>query len=605
MTAANRSAQLTKLHKVLRKHYEPATVPSGRTVLEHLLFACCLENSRHADVEDVFARLTEAYFDWNEVRVTTVTELAEVMASLIDPVDSARRLKTTLQSIFETHYAFDIDALRKQNLGKSIKDIERYKGMTPFILAYVTQNALGGHAIPINQGLMEAFMMLGMVAQGDVEEGRLPGLERAIPKNKGSEFASLVHQFGVDYKSNPSSSKVRSIVQEMVPEGVDTTAKRVAKKPSGSVAATLGDANQAESARSQMKATKSPSQSASEKRPGASPTESESPASDTPASGTPASAIAEATKPEAKGGTKEPRTKTESAKAVPPKAVPPKAGPSKADRPKSGASPIEAEKAASNTQLPKGKVTAKSTGMPAPESRSVEDAMPPSTKRPAAKGESPKAESVRSETAKSESAKSESAKTDSGRGESAKRKPETRGEAEELSSKKESSGTKLPEPSKTLKASSSKSSVTKWEPGAEAADKSAATKASPGGKAADKKSSEVKSGGGKGTSKAKEDASDSADDRGARANGNESKPTKNRPEAAGSGEDVSTSRGKSAESGLPVEKVTGSKKSVRKPSPAQVPPADEEVVSGSVSDAELEAEQTTSATKRLSRKKPR
>lgn len=585
MTAANRSAQLTKLHKVLRKHYEPASVPSGRTVLEHLLFACCLENSRHADVEDVFARLTEAYFDWNEVRVTTVTELAEVMASLIDPVDSARRLKTTLQSIFETHYAFDIDALRKQNLGKSIKDIERYKGMTPFILAYVTQNALGGHAIPINQGLMEAFMMLGMVAQDDVEEGRLPGLERAIPKNKGSEFASLVHQFGVDYKSSPSSPKVRSIVQEMVPEGVDTTPKRVAKKASGSVVTPSSNATQADSEPSQTKATKSSAKSAPEKRSAASPTEPE-----LPTSRAGASPSAEATKTEAKGGVKELPTKPE----------PVKAGPHKSDRTKSDVSPIEGDQEVSNSQPTKGKGTAKSTGMAELESRSVEDATPPSTKRPAAKGESPKVESGGSETAKSASGKAET-----GKGESAKRKPEPRGETKGTMSKKESPASKLPEPTKAPKSTSSKSSATKLDSGEEAAEKRAPTKASSEDKAADKKLPELKSGGGKGTGKTKGGAVGSAIDSEASADGNESKPIKSRSEAVGPGDDASTSRGKAPESELPGEKVAGAKKSVRKPSSAQLPPADEEVVSGNASDGELAAENSASATKRLSRKKPR
>ena len=46
-------------------------------VLESLLFAACLENARPAAAELVFEKLKPSFFDWNEVRVSTVKELAE------------------------------------------------------------------------------------------------------------------------------------------------------------------------------------------------------------------------------------------------------------------------------------------------------------------------------------------------------------------------------------------------------------------------------------------------------------------------------------------------------------------------------------------------
>ena len=44
MGSTSRASQFSKLHKVLAKHYQPVPVPE-RPVLEHLLFACCLENA--------------------------------------------------------------------------------------------------------------------------------------------------------------------------------------------------------------------------------------------------------------------------------------------------------------------------------------------------------------------------------------------------------------------------------------------------------------------------------------------------------------------------------------------------------------------------------
>ncbi|HJN12666.1 MAG: hypothetical protein QGG09_04895 [Pirellulaceae bacterium] len=245
MNVPNRAALISKTHKVLKKHYRPVQPQSERTVLEHLLYACCLENSLHQDADDVFAKLLESYFDWNEIRVTTTRELASAMSGLLDPSDSARRLKATLQSVFETHYSFDLDFYKKQNLGKAVKEFERLKGVTPFSISYLTQNALAGHSIPVNEGALQAFYVLGVVTEAEAKKRRTPGLERAIPKSKGVEFASLLHQVGVDFRKSPFSNNVRAIFLEITPDAKERLPKRPAKKSKSVTKKSSGTAKKA------------------------------------------------------------------------------------------------------------------------------------------------------------------------------------------------------------------------------------------------------------------------------------------------------------------------------------------------------------------------
>jgi endonuclease-3 len=240
MSASNRQALITKTQKVLRKHYESVAPPADRSVLEHLLYACCLENAKQDTVDEVFAKLEQSFFDWNEVRVTTVAELSEVMSILPDRADAARRLKRTLQSVFETHYSFDLEFLKKQNLGKSVSELEKFQGVTPFVLAYVTQNALGGHSIAVNQGTFELLVVLGVISEAEAAKQRVPGMERAIPKSKGVEFGSILHQFGVDYAATPFSPRIRAVILEIAPDAKDRLPKRGAKK---GVEASDGDTN--------------------------------------------------------------------------------------------------------------------------------------------------------------------------------------------------------------------------------------------------------------------------------------------------------------------------------------------------------------------------
>jgi endonuclease III len=231
MSATNRAALFGKIHKVLKKHYEPVLPPSDRSALEHLLYACVLENAKHEDVDEVFAKLQKNYFDWNEVRVTSVQELAEVMSAIPDAAESAKRMKRALQSVFEKYYQFDIDLLRKAGLGKAVEALQKFNGVTPFVIDYMTQNALGGHAVPTNTAALAVLVCLDAVNAADASKNRVPGLERAIPKNKGLEFASLLHQFAVDFGANPQTARVKSIIVEIDPQAKDRIPKKAPTPP--------------------------------------------------------------------------------------------------------------------------------------------------------------------------------------------------------------------------------------------------------------------------------------------------------------------------------------------------------------------------------------
>lgn len=255
---SDRATLLNKTAKVLKKHFKPVAPPSNRSVLEHLLYACCLEGSHHEPADDVFARLQETYFDWNEVRVTTAAELSEVMAGLADPEDAARRLKRSLQAVFEKHYSFDIDFLRKGNLGKAVKEIEALSGVTPFAVAYVAQNALSGHSIPANKATFDLFIIIGAITEAEAAKQRIPGLERTIPKNKGIEFGSLLHQLSVDYMASPFSPRVRSIILEIEPDAKGRLPKRAPKKVKKAPPAKKKAATKSADSKTKKPATKKP-----------------------------------------------------------------------------------------------------------------------------------------------------------------------------------------------------------------------------------------------------------------------------------------------------------------------------------------------------------
>ncbi len=214
MTSSNRGDRIQLLHKVLKKYYKTIEPPEGRPLLEQLIYACCLEDARYECADEAFHRLQEAYFDWNEIRVTTVTELGEVLHNLPDPLTAGLRVKRNLQSIFETRYSFDIEDMRKMNQGKAIQELEKLGGMTKFVLGYLLQNAFGGHTIPVSSSIMQVLVATGILTQAEADKNSTPGLDRAIAKTKGIEFASCVHQLAADIRAQPHNKNLRLILKE-------------------------------------------------------------------------------------------------------------------------------------------------------------------------------------------------------------------------------------------------------------------------------------------------------------------------------------------------------------------------------------------------------
>lgn len=218
MATSQRASLLTKTFTVLKKHYKPQP-PVDRPVLDQLIFASCLENANYTVAEQGFLILQEEFFDWNEVRVSTLRDLREALEMLPDPEYAGENIRQLLRHIFEATYDFNcLEELRKKALGKAVKELNRIKGTTSFTVGYITQASLGGHSIPLDKAALEALRVIGAASEAEAAKGNVSGVERAIAKSKGPDFASLLHEFSADYLASPTSTKLQKVFQEINPE---------------------------------------------------------------------------------------------------------------------------------------------------------------------------------------------------------------------------------------------------------------------------------------------------------------------------------------------------------------------------------------------------
>jgi hypothetical protein len=221
-----RGPLVAKLHKALKAHYKSVPALASRPLLEQVLYACCLENAPATQAETALAKLLEGAYDLNEIRVTTVAELAESLGDLPDPARAALALRRVLQSVFESTYTFSLEQARKHSLAHGLRTLEQLHGVSPFVVHHVALTALGGHFVPLDQGALAALYLCGIITRSEYDSGKVPGLERTIAKKAAGEFSSLLHQFGVDCLQNLHGTSVRKIALAVNPAAKDRFPKR-------------------------------------------------------------------------------------------------------------------------------------------------------------------------------------------------------------------------------------------------------------------------------------------------------------------------------------------------------------------------------------------
>lgn len=199
-TATNKQRVLTNLFSGLKKRYDPAD-PESRPVLEQLLYAILREGTTRELAERAYRNLQEKFFDWNEIRVSSVREVEEAIGHLPQAEARAQRLIALLQEVFETTFSFDLESLHKKPLKQASKQLSRYKAIegNDFAVAWVIQRSLGGHAVPLDAATIRVLRRLGVLEEGQDIEALRASMEHLVPKARGPLFNELISFLANEY----------------------------------------------------------------------------------------------------------------------------------------------------------------------------------------------------------------------------------------------------------------------------------------------------------------------------------------------------------------------------------------------------------------------
>jgi endonuclease-3 len=199
MATQSKAQLLTDVHALLKKRYKykPDKNASRLSVLKATIYGICHEDTTREQANQAISRFNDEFFDWNEIRVSAVDEIEESLAGIPEPEPRAQKIRRFLRQLFNRTYSFTLDPLVKKPLKEALKVLKNYEAFaSDYVTATVIQQALGGHAIPIDKSGVRVLHRLGF-AEPDAPALRAT-VERAVPKNRGVEFADLIEELAND-----------------------------------------------------------------------------------------------------------------------------------------------------------------------------------------------------------------------------------------------------------------------------------------------------------------------------------------------------------------------------------------------------------------------
>lgn len=242
LKTADRQEILSKVLGTLKKKYKPTPPKHTRPVLETMLFATLLEDAPYTDAEKAYERLIKAFFDLNEIRVSSVAEIEDAIGELSDAGWKALRIREILQHSFEKFFAFDMEPIRRKTLEVAEKSLDKVKYLTPFVREYTLLYCLGAHAVPLSNSMREVLGWLGLVTP-DNPKTAIEDVRSAVRKADVPVFLHLVHGVASDphyhgvFRLKPSersvggdpSSAVERLTAALASGGKRPVAKKIPK----------------------------------------------------------------------------------------------------------------------------------------------------------------------------------------------------------------------------------------------------------------------------------------------------------------------------------------------------------------------------------------
>lgn len=189
------SQKIQKLYRTLSHKYPKVQIVSHDKVIDAVVYAIISAEMSEKATDSIIKKFTEYFVDWNDLRVSRTEEIVEVIGKDNSvAVSIASALTTVLNGIFNQFHQVSLEALKKIGKRPARQALEKIDGVSRFVVDYCMLTALGGHAIPLTENMMN-YLKSNDLVNPNADQQQVEGfLAKQISAKNGYDFYALIRQ---------------------------------------------------------------------------------------------------------------------------------------------------------------------------------------------------------------------------------------------------------------------------------------------------------------------------------------------------------------------------------------------------------------------------
>jgi endonuclease III len=164
--------------------------------MDHLLLSILRPNASAARAVTGLRALREEFVDFNEMRVAPAKDIQDLLGrDMPGAREKAERLVDVLERLFDRGVEPDLAGLSSMNKRELRSHLREVIGLDSYAEAYLTAHLVGGHAIPVDQRLLERLKERDLVHPAATAEDARLALERIVSAKETLAVCGLLAQY--------------------------------------------------------------------------------------------------------------------------------------------------------------------------------------------------------------------------------------------------------------------------------------------------------------------------------------------------------------------------------------------------------------------------
>ena len=196
------SQKIQTLYRTLSRRRPKVQPAPYDEVVDSIIYAILSAELSEKSAETAMSRFIEHFIDWNDLRVSRVEEIVEVLGKDTPATkEIASTITKVLRAIFDDYHKVNLEMLKKIGKRPARQALEKIDGLSRFAVDYCMLVSLRGHAIPLTHKMLD-YLRNNELVDPEADEQQIAGfLTKQIPAKSGYNFYMLLRHESEKSKS--------------------------------------------------------------------------------------------------------------------------------------------------------------------------------------------------------------------------------------------------------------------------------------------------------------------------------------------------------------------------------------------------------------------